>query len=256
MRLAQRAACALAWPLCHPLAVWGSARRAAVLCLRPASALRWLSDCIRCDHPPCASWTDRPTPPAPFSLPVTTLSRTHSSPAGNLSRARPLFRRALELEPSSAFVLQAWGVAEARRGSKRQARSLLQRATEADPGCRAAWHAWGKLEDEAGNAEVARGLYQRVLELAPGSVPTLSALGCLERRAGDLAAAERHLSAALAAQPAHLPSLYELATVREAQGRVGEAAALRRSAARLASSRRQALEEAAAGKLPSAVAAQ
>ncbi|KAL4427713.1 hypothetical protein ABPG75_001802 [Micractinium tetrahymenae] len=176
--------------------------------------------------------------------------------SGNLSRARSLFRRALELEPNSAFVLQAWGVAEARRGSKRQARSLLQRATEADPGCRAAWHAWGKLEDDVGSTEAARQLYQRVLELAPGSVPTLSALGCLERRAGDLAAAERHLSAALAAEPSHLPSLYELAVVREAQGRAGEAAALRRSAARLASGRRQALQEAAAGRLPPGMDAQ
>ncbi|RMZ53915.1 hypothetical protein APUTEX25_004940, partial [Auxenochlorella protothecoides] len=174
-------------------------------------------------------WTHVPT--------LLGLARLESG-ALKMDLARDLFKRALDLQPDSVPLLQAWAVAESRYGSVAEARALFQQCMGIEPQSVEALHAWAKMEAGEGDLNAARRLYAQGLAAAPTNCNVLADLALLEIKEGDLAAAQNLLDTAMQAGPRHPRTLAVCARLRAAQGSRREAAALSMQAQQLGRARR------------------
>eukprot|EP00898_Chlorokybus_atmophyticus_P000757 jgi/Chlat1/1682/Chrsp127S00091 len=144
----------------------------------------------------------------------------HAFQLGDINRARHLFKRAVEADPSSAAALQAWARMEGgRRGAGvARARELFEKATVANPKHAPAWQAWALLEAGEGRPADARNLLRKAHAADPSHAPTLQAWAALEwERFGDIHHARRLFEKGAALSPPHGPLLRAWAVLEAGQ---------------------------------------
>ncbi len=203
-----------------------------------------------------ARWRDTPTLYASMleRVPEAITPRfnlgVHYQELGELQKAIPHFRKALELQPANAEVLSALGGALVNLDRPEEAAAHLRKAVRLDPGLADARYNLGTalvelgLYDQAephlaeaiklapgradaygnlGNAfnglgrlPEAEAAFTRALDLDPGLVPVRFNLARLLARRGDLAGTARQLEAIVRLQPDSVEGLCRLAWLRAA----------------------------------------
>ena len=116
---------------------------------------------------------------------------------GQEDRARPLFERAVTINPRHAQAWQAWGVMEMRAGQWEEAQTLFQCGLRSNPKHGALWLAYAILEGRKGHVQVSRTLFSKGLQHAPNHTPLLQAWASLELRQGNCSAARVLITQAL-----------------------------------------------------------
>ncbi|MDQ7028567.1 MAG: tetratricopeptide repeat protein [Ardenticatenia bacterium] len=175
---------------------------------------------------------------------------------GEVERARELFARGVEADPSDAAVWQAWALMEARLGEVERARELFARGVEADPGHAPVWQAWALMEARLGEVggrgscsragggdpghapvwrawalmearlrevERARELFARGVEADPGHAPTWQAWALMEARLREVERARELFARGVEADPGHAPAWQAWALMEARLGRHEEA---------------------------------
>ena len=132
--------------------------------------------------------------------------------------AEASFRRALELAPSSAWVLRRAGVLAFNLGRLDEAIALYRRTVEQDPLSAAAYHNLGLAFYASGRLAEAEVAYRKALDLAPQCTSTRAALSLtlLAQGRGEAALAEA------IREPDEWPRLDALAIIHHAAGRRAE----------------------------------
>jgi tetratricopeptide (TPR) repeat protein len=104
---------------------------------------------------------------------------------GQPERARQLFERGTQADPSHAPVWQAWALMEKQLGQPERARQLFERGTQADPSNAPTWQAWALMEKQLGQPERARQLFERGTQADPSHAPTWQAWALMEKQLGQ-----------------------------------------------------------------------
>jgi tetratricopeptide (TPR) repeat protein len=123
---------------------------------------------------------------------------------GKLDKARELFQKGSEADPSHAPTWQAWALLEQKDGKLDKARELFQKGSEADPSDAPIWQAWALLEQKDGKLDKARGYFQKAVKFERkrnNQAKTLYSWAALEQSAGQYAEAIRLLRDALERDP-------------------------------------------------------
>jgi len=107
---------------------------------------------------------------------------------------------------------------------------LLQRILADDPGNLDAALRLATAHSSLGHEEQARAAFERAAAIAPGSVDVRTYLGLHYAKGPEWRRAVPLLEGVLAESPDRLPAIEALASVREREGRLGEAVTLRRRA--------------------------
>ncbi|KAL7558465.1 hypothetical protein ACA910_011642 [Epithemia clementina (nom. ined.)] len=116
---------------------------------------------------------------------------------GNEDSARPLYEKAVAVNPRHAQAWQVWGVMEMRAGRWDDAQTLFQCGLRSNPKHGALWLAYATLEGRKGHAQVSRTLFTKGLQHAPNHTPLLQAWASLELRQGNWSAARLLITQAL-----------------------------------------------------------
>ena len=104
---------------------------------------------------------------------------------GNIERARELFQRGTEADPTHGAVWQAWALMENGQGDIERSRELFQRGTEANPTHAPVWQAWALMEKKQGNIERARKLFEKGRKANPMDILLWLASARLELEESD-----------------------------------------------------------------------
>jgi len=123
------------------------------------------------------------------------------------------YRKALEIRPGDARILQARGQLAVRTGDYGEAVRLLRASLETDPLRPLGWVSLGSALGALGDVSGAAEAYGRALELDPREAIALFNLGNLRQRAGDLEAAAEAYRRAVDADPGLGTAHFELARV-------------------------------------------
>ena len=110
---------------------------------------------------------------------------------GAAARARELFARSVELDPTHAAAYHAWAVFERSKGRFAKARRLFRECRRADPTRAATSQAWALLEVDDRNFTEARKLFADAVDADGSHAPSWQAWANMERRLGNLGKAER-----------------------------------------------------------------
>jgi arylsulfatase A-like enzyme/Tfp pilus assembly protein PilF len=129
---------------------------------------------------------------------------------GEMDRAYELYRRALELNPTDAIVMQQLGQLEVDRGNLEAAGELFSSAIATDPQLLGAVYMAGRLAEQQGRSEDAIALYEKVLAIDSSHRDTLINLGVMHARSGADELARMRLKQALAVAPFSVRAHYNL----------------------------------------------
>ena len=151
---------------------------------------------------------------------------------GEASRAIPLLRHALSVQPGNADALLALAQAWDNTGDAAAAEETYRRLIALQPGYWAAHSKLGVYYFRKGRFRDAAQLFQRVTELNPDSARGFSNLGGALQLAGDFEGAEAALRRSVAIESTG-PGVSNLGTAQFYLGRFDEAAASFEEAARL-----------------------
>jgi Flp pilus assembly protein TadD len=141
---------------------------------------------------------------------------------GEVERAIPHFRRALELEPTYAKAHVGLGNVLLSRGQLDEAVAQYEAAVYADPQSFFALTNLGYVIAQRGRFAEAIPYYERALEVRPDFVPALNNLGLALARTGRFAEARVWFGRALTVDPHHTDTLNNLGALAMAEGRVEE----------------------------------
>lgn len=141
----------------------------------------------------------------------------HALSMGDAAKAKELFEKALEANPSDIEVINGLAVMYGQRGDLRKSQELLEKALAINPASDLAIANLGLLYDEKGESAKARELFEKALAINPNNVTALDGLGLVFGKQGDLAQARALLEKALTLNPNNARSLYNLAIVYEQQ---------------------------------------
>jgi predicted O-linked N-acetylglucosamine transferase (SPINDLY family) len=144
---------------------------------------------------------------------------------GMLNEALECFRRAAELDPSSAAAQTNLGAALRRKGNVDEAILHLRRAVRLNPEVAQMHSNLGNALREQGNLAEAVASYQEALRLNPSYVEALHNLGNTLVDQGDLEQAKVCYERALERRPNYLDVYLALSHLLMRQGRAGEAEA-------------------------------
>jgi len=153
------------------------------------------------------------------------------SKSGNLSEARKILGRGMELYPKDYTLLQAAGNIEERLGNIRSARDLYGASLAIEPSA-PTLIAYALLElrspidikTKASNVTMVRKLFEEALLIDPKHGPAYNAYGNLERRQGNTAHARQIYEDGIKANCTDAPSVYHgLAKLHLSLGEVEEA---------------------------------
>lgn len=153
------------------------------------------------------------------------------SKSGNLSEARKILGRGMELYPKDYTLLQAAGNIEERLGNIRSARKLYGASLAIEPSA-PTLIAYALLElrspidtkTKASNVTMVRKLFEEALLIDPKHGPAYNAFGNLERRQGNPAVAKQIYENGIKANCTDAPSVYHgLAKLHISLGEVEEA---------------------------------
>ncbi|MET0272923.1 MAG: tetratricopeptide repeat protein [Phenylobacterium sp.] len=151
-----------------------------------------------------------------------------SSARGNFAEAENHLRRAVDLAPLDANVLDDLGLLLLQRGRLSEAIAMLQRAVRAEPTHTRALTNFGGALWRARRPKEATAIYRRVLELEPESSAALVSLALCLRDIGEAEESERRLREVLVRDPHDFPARRNLASLLRDLGRWEEAQALYR----------------------------
>eukprot|EP00986_Skeletonema_menzelii_P004882 scaffold1709_cov151-Skeletonema_menzelii.AAC.5 len=153
------------------------------------------------------------------------------SKSGNLSEARKILGRGMELYPNDYTLLQAAGNIEERLGNTGSARKLYAASLAIEPSA-PALIAYALLElrspidamTKVSNVTMVRKLFEEALLIDPKHGPAYNAFGNLERRQGNTAYARQIYENGIKANCTDAPSVYHgLAKLHLSLGEVEEA---------------------------------
>jgi len=104
---------------------------------------------------------------------------------GFADNATKILRKAIELYPQDASLLQTLGTVENKLGNLDVARDLFRKSIAMKP-LAPTFVAWALLEEQVGDVENARKIFDRALLVDPLHSPLYNAWGMMEARQGDL----------------------------------------------------------------------
>jgi predicted Zn-dependent protease len=131
---------------------------------------------------------------APEEFRWTYLQAVFQFDMADLAAAEAGLRRALELQPDAAFVLQRLGDLALERGEPEAARALFQRVLDREPDAAAALYGVGRVLAALGDDAGAAANFERALALQPTAALIHYPLAQAYRRLGREADAARHLA--------------------------------------------------------------
>ena len=149
---------------------------------------------------------------------------------GDLERAEPWLREAVELQPEQPHAQWALGRVLAARGEDEAARRALEESLRLQPHHGGARFQLGKLLEKQGDFRGAREQYERALRTDDQHAEAWVNLGVLEARANRTEEALRHFERAVQADPTLFPAQSNLARALLQLGREADAVARLRSA--------------------------
>jgi Flp pilus assembly protein TadD len=139
---------------------------------------------------------------------------------GQTDAAAHAFGRVVALDPTDAAGYEAAGLIHLREGRIEQAKPLLRRAVELDETRWQAHNGLGVLADIEQATSEAVAYYQAALAVRPGSAMLLNNIGYSNYLAGNYAAAIRHFELALT-YDTYEPAILNLGLVYARQGLYG-----------------------------------
>ncbi|KAL7451764.1 hypothetical protein ACHAWC_003562, partial [Mediolabrus comicus] len=151
------------------------------------------------------------------------------SKAGNLSEARKILRRGMELYPNDYTLLQAAGSIEDRLGNIESARDLYGASLSIEPSAPtliayALLELRSPIDTKASNITMVRKLFEEALLIDPKHGPAYNAFGNLERRQGNVEYARQIYENGIKANCTDAPSVYHgLAKLHLSLGEIEEA---------------------------------
>ena len=145
--------------------------------------------------------------------------------AGDLERAKSLYRRLLRLKPADADVRYTMGNILSRSAELEQAERYYRQALELDGSHVRAHINLGNLLTKREKLEQAARHYEMAIDLEPGNVVALTNLGNLKARSGRVEEGIQHLRKALELQPGNPEVRYNLGQILAGEGKLEEAIA-------------------------------
>lgn len=117
------------------------------------------------------------------------------------TKARQMFERGAEADPSNYYVWHVLGVLEKDCRRFSVARECFRRGVEANPNNAATYVIWGSLEERLGNLNVARKLFEKAHIANPRNTHAYVSHAICAERAGDIPKAISLLESAIAIRP-------------------------------------------------------
>jgi tetratricopeptide (TPR) repeat protein/peroxiredoxin len=149
---------------------------------------------------------------------------------GNVGGALEQYKKALQLNPQSAQILNLAGKFWVRRGKLPEARQLFASAVEMDAQSAEAQYNLASVELMQRNQAAALAAYREAVRIDPGYAEAHLALGHLLQQQESWTDSELHLQRALAANPRLAPAHLYLAVIYARQGQPDRAIASLRQA--------------------------
>jgi len=128
-----------------------------------------------------------------------------------------VFELGIQNDPQNAALYTSWALVEGRnKGNVSLARDLFKKAVDVDPKFNGAWNAWAAMEVELRNYNIASDLLHKAMECSPShDAVALHSFGVLQGKMGSLGSSREAFQKALAADPSHTISYQAWALVEE-----------------------------------------
>jgi predicted O-linked N-acetylglucosamine transferase (SPINDLY family) len=152
---------------------------------------------------------------------------------GAVAEASRLYRRVLELDPTSAAACGNLGIIAAQRGDLQAAEQLFRQSIRLRPHDPEGFNNLGSLLQQQGRFEEAIAAHQRAIALKPDYAEAYFALGNALHGAGRLDEALAALQQAIALRSNYAAAWNNVGVIRQRRGQSGEALAAYRQAATL-----------------------
>jgi tetratricopeptide (TPR) repeat protein len=193
--------------------------------------------------PPAPATGDRPAQPVAPQRPVALerpenayfyfLSSQKERRAGNIDKAILLIRKAIQLDPRSAYLSRELATIYLQNKEEQNAQAVVEELLARQPDDVDALILYGSIKQMRRETGAAIQAFEKVIRLDPAQEKIHSLLAGLYLEAKDLAGAERVLSAMIARFPESYDGHFLLGRVHQDRGRAAPAAKQFRKAAEL-----------------------
>lgn len=129
------------------------------------------------------------------------LSKVEARLFGGLKYSAAVLRRALEANPSNAYLWQSLGFLSYRMDKYDEARAYFRDGISADAQHSPLYSTWGRMEGILGNVAVARQLFREGAVIEPACARLLSTWALMELKLGNLVSAKELLQRGLKVEP-------------------------------------------------------